>query len=154
MTSQQQQGAPQSYFGNTVYSPQFGTQPQYSGTQYQQQALNQYGQRTYNPTDPNAGLARQFSNQNLGNGRQQSPFGRQVPPGQQRLTDSPGSSQQSYSPAASLASQDTLVEGEEPPEQDSSKYSGNVVKRMVGLHVLVQAFFKDSITRARERNTR
>lgn len=43
---------------------------------------------------------------------------------------------------------------EEPPEKNPEKYSTNVAKRGQGLHVLVEAFFKENITRARDRNVR
>lgn len=43
---------------------------------------------------------------------------------------------------------------EEPPEKNPEKYSSNIAKRGQGLHVLVEAFFKENITRARDRNVR
>ncbi len=43
---------------------------------------------------------------------------------------------------------------EEPPEKTAQKFSENVIKRGQGLHALVEAFFKENITRARDRNIR
>lgn len=87
--------------GNQQYQQQqqqYGQQSQYAN--YQQPSVpsnQQFSPRGYNANDPNAGLARQFSNQNLGSNqpRQQSPFGRQpTPTGQQQ----PQQQQQQHQP--------------------------------------------------------
>ena len=171
-------GGQQNYFGgnqNPQYQQQtqqaqqqqYGQQQQgqYSNYQQQQQnfASNQaYTGHGYGANDPNAGLAHQFSNQNLGGNqqRQQSPFGRQPTPTsqtqQQQGRSGTGGGQQYGSLLSPSGSSGSLQPNpdEKPPEQDFDKYSSNVAKRVIGLHVHVQAFFKDNITRARERNTR
>ena len=43
---------------------------------------------------------------------------------------------------------------EEAPEKNPDKYSSSVLKRGQALHVLVESFFKENITRARDRNVR
>ena len=43
---------------------------------------------------------------------------------------------------------------EQPPEKIPEKYSSNIVKRGQGLHALVESFFKENISRARDRNIR
>lgn len=155
------------YFVTPPYQPAYGQpqqQVQYQG-QYQQQALanpqqsytQQQRQGGYPPNDPNSGLAHQFSNQNLGSAqRQGSPFARQPSPNQKART---GGSQPHYgsflNPSMSPSNnqpQETVVD--EPPEKNPEKYSSNVAKRGQGLHVLVEAFFRENITRARDRNLR
>lgn len=42
----------------------------------------------------------------------------------------------------------------EMPEKNRDKYSPNIQKRGQGLHALVEAFFKENISRARDRNVR
>ena len=188
-----------SYSGqNASYFPTGGYQPQYSQSQspYQQQqyqgqfqyqsqqpnlstpqpSYQQPRQGTYSAQDPNSGLARQFSNQNLGAPpRQPSPYGRQPSPssrlyanGQQPQQQQQGRNQQSYasnqqsqssllsplSPSISNGSGQLSLAVEEPPEKSMDKYSSNIQKRAQGLHTLVQAFFTENITRARDRNIR
>lgn len=48
----------------------------------------------------------------------------------------------------------TAAVSDEPPEKNPEKYSVNVGKRGQGLHVIVEDFFKQNITRARDRNVR
>ena len=55
-------------------------------------------------------------------------------------------------PAADGSSQSAPLEV--PPEKNPDKYSPNIGKRGHGLHALVEAFFKENITRARDRNLR
>jgi protein-serine/threonine kinase len=171
------------YFSNNLYQAQYAQpqpQQQQQAQQQQQQQQHQQQQGQYsnqyqqgitpqsqrqgglNTNDPTTGLARQFSNQNLGSSqqRQLGPFNRQPSP---NTTSRPRTgdlrSQQSYGStlSPSLVQPGGLGQSgamEDPPEQNFDKYSSNVAKRVVGLHVHVQAFFKDNISRARERNTR
>lgn len=182
---------------NGSYFPSGGYQAQYSQpqtpyqapNQYQYQAQPQYQQQNvlapqpsyqqrqngYNANDPTSGLARQFSNQNLGTPqRQASPFARQqsprlYPTGQQtqgqltRNQHSFTSNQSNVSNALTPSlSNGSLSAGslyvappeEQPPEKDPGKYSSNIVKRGQGLHALVESFFKENISRARDRNVR
>lgn len=158
-------GAGGGYFMNPPYQPAYGQPPQqvqYQG-QYQQSVASpqpsypQQRQGGYPPNDPNSGLAHQFSNQNLGTAqRQSSPLVRQPSPGQRPRT---GGNQPHYGnllspsvPVPNSQSQQPVVD--EPPEKNPEKYSSNVGKRGQGLHVLVEAFFKENITRARDRNLR
>ena len=154
------------YFMTSQYTQQYGQQQQnqYQG-QYQQQNLPSpqpsYQQRQggYNTNDVTTGLAHQFSNQNLGSAqRQGSPFGRQPSPSQRSRTAG-ATGQQNYGnhltppiPGHSNSSQSSI--SDEPPEKDPDKYSSNVAKRGQALHALVEAFFKENIGRARDRNLR
>ena len=89
--------------------------------------------------------------------RQPSPFGRQPSPNNQQSARFPLPQQYgnmlSPSSAGGESSPSTMID-ERPPEQAFDKYSSNVAKRVVGLHMHVEAFFKDSIVQARERNQR
>lgn len=161
-------GAPSQggYFVNTSLQPQYGQQSSnLYAAQYQQQqstAQGNYSQRQggYNPNDPTSGLARQFSNQNLGSSqRQGSPFGRQPSPSSQRPRTAGASGQQSYGNHLTppIPGADGRAEKEEdvkPPEKNPDKYSSNVTKRGQSLHALVEAFFRENISRARDRNVR
>jgi len=163
--------------------PQF--QGQYQHQQYQppqqnlaapQASYQSQRQTGYNTQDPNSGLARQFSNQNLGtpqrlpspygpSPRQSSPNTRQYPNGQQPTTQQNRnqvnyvSNQQLQSslltpPVTNGSGQSLSTSIEEPPEKNVSKFSINVQKRGHGLHALVEAYFKENISRARDRNIR
>ena len=187
-------GAGGGYFPTTTnYQTQYNQaqspyqQPQYQQAQYQPQyqqqnlaapqpSYQQQRQAGYSTNDPTSGLARQFSNQNLGTPqRQPSPFARQpaspnprlYPNGQQsQVHQNRGqqnqqahtSNQQNQSgmlsPAPPAAGSTSLVVPEDPGEKTPEKYSANVPKRVHGLHATVETFFKENISRARERNTR
>jgi len=159
---------PQSYFPNSAPQPysaqQYGQQASYNAGQYQPAAgATQYSQRSYSTNDPNAGLARQLQNQHLSAGRQAPGYGRQTPPaaGAQARPRTGGANGQAQGGLLSVPGQPSSSNGQyssaeslDPPAPDSSQYSDNLQKRMVGLHIVVEAFFKDNITRARERNIR
>ena len=154
------------YFTNNQFQPQYVQQQQHQQsqypTQYQQQGLqspqpsySSQRQGGYNTNDPTTGLAHQFSNQNLGTSqRQGSPFGRQPSPNQ--LSRQASASQQSYGShlTPTMSSSSASSQPEDPPEKNPDKYSPNIVKRGTGLHVFVEAFFRDNIDRARDRNYR
>lgn len=193
----------QSPFGgpNGSYFPSGGYQAQYSQPQTSYQQPNQYQyqpqpqpqyqqqnvlapqpsyqqrQTAYNVNDPTSGLARQFSNQNLGTpqrqgspfARQQSPSSRLHPTGQQnqgQLARNQHSFASNFSNNSTTLtpslSNGSLAGGslygaapeEQPPEKNPEKYSSNVAKRGQGLHALVESFFKENISRARDRNVR
>jgi protein-serine/threonine kinase len=140
---------------NTYQAPR-AQQPMYSN-QFQAQSLQQPGQPGYRggfaTNDPNSGLARQFSNQNLGSSqRQPSPFGRHPSPvpGRPR-TGGAGGHLGIPSPGNVLSPSGVPIE---PPEPDPEKYSNNIQKKLSGLHVFVKTFFEDNVNRARERNAR
>ena len=155
---------------NDMYRSQYAHPPQSQyQNQYQQQNLPSpqpsYQQRQpgYSSNDPNSGLAHQLSNQNLaGAQRQTSPYGRQPSPVSRPRTG--GAHQQQghgnhLMPSSSTSnlsnlSASTVAVNDEPPEKNPEKYSVNVGKRGQGLHVIVEDFFKQNITRARDRNVR
>lgn len=151
------------YFFNNQYQPQYTQQQGQYSNQYHQQNLPPplaYTQRQ--ATYVNEPLARQFSNQNLGsNQRQASPFGRHPSPNQRPRTGG-ATNQQTYDPNTRLLA--PLVPGTatsastavacDPPERDVEKHSSNVGKKVSALHLVVDAFFKNNINRARERNQR
>lgn len=176
------------YFPTGAYQAQYSTpqspyaqnQGQFQGqyqTQYQQQGLAtpqpsyQQRQPAYNSNDPTSGLARQFSNQNLGApqrqpsplNRQPSPNSRFFPNGQPlqgqatRNQQSYVSNQQNQSSLLTPATADGGAQSamnEVPPEKNPDKYSANISKRTQGLHVIVESFFRENIKRARDRNLR
>ena len=151
------------YFITSPYQPQFSHQ---QPNQYQQSNVaapqGAYQQRPggFNANDPTSGLARQFSNQNLGSSqRQGNPFGRQPSPSSQRPRTTGGGGGQPYGnhlspPIGGAGGRSENEEDERPPEKNAEKYSTNITKRGQGLHVLVEAFFKENISRARDRNIR
>ena len=156
--------SPGGYFPPTFQQQQYGQQqqqPQYAN-QYQhsiQSPQPSYQQRPGYPSDPTSVLTRQFSNQNLGPQRHGSPLGRQPSPSGQRNRTGTGQGQHTYSshltpPIAGADGKAEAQEEEKPPEKNPDKYSPNVVKRGQGLHALVETFFKENITRARDRNLR
>lgn len=160
------QQSPGGYFMNgPSYQSQYG-QNQHAQYQNQYQSPNlQTPQSSFQPrpgyaSDPTSGLARQFSNQNLGsNQRQASPFGRQPSPSNQRPRNGAGSAQNNYGshltpPATGADGKSEPDPNQRPPERNPDKYSQNVQKRGQALHASVEAFFKENITRARERNLR
>ena len=153
------------YFGNSQYAAHYGQSQQQNlyANQYQQQNSLQSTfsprQSNFNPNDPTAGLTRQFSNQNLGTGQRGSPQYRQASSQQQQRPAGP-SSQASYNShlasatPAQGASGQSHVAVQAPPQKTSDKFSSNICKRGQGLHVFVEAFFRDSIDRTKERNAR
>ncbi|MCJ1223582.1 hypothetical protein MMC12_000225 [Toensbergia leucococca] len=155
------------YFMNNPYQPQYSQQQQaHYQNPYPQQHVSspqpsyqQQHQGGFVTNDPNSGLARQFSNQNLGSAqRQGSPFGRQPSPSQRPRTAGATAQQNNNNhlapPVPSQSTQTLSVNSDEPPEKNIEKYSPNVAKRGQGLHALVQSFFTDHISRARDRNLR
>ena len=172
----------QSPYGNQAggYFSQY-SQPQQPMSTYQTQGQGQYQnqfqgqnlaapqpayqqrQNGYNMNDPTSPLAHQFANQNLGAPqRQGSPFGRQASPNARLYSNNQQAGlQQSRSQQNVLTppAQDTTGRSlsptiEEPPEKNPDRYSSNIVSRGQNLHAFVETFFKENITRARERNKR
>ncbi|KAL8817161.1 MAG: hypothetical protein Q9223_003961 [Gallowayella weberi] len=157
-------GAPSGgYFNNPIsYQSQYGSQQrsQYHN-QFQspnpQPPQSSYQQRPGYNNDPTSGLARQFSNQNLGsNQRQASPLARQPSPNNQRPRNAAAPGQGTYGSHLALSINGTSGPASEdrPPERNPDKYSPNLQKRGQALHASVESFFKENITRARERNVR
>ncbi|KAF2842427.1 kinase-like protein [Patellaria atrata CBS 101060] len=137
------------YFANNAYQQ----------AAYAQSNQNFQGpQAAYRPQtgyDATSGLAHQFANQNLGgSGRSGSPYGRQPSPGNQRPRTAGASGQQySYSNAPPTPKGPTIHD-DTVPERDTTPYGNNVIKKSKAQSTLVHAFFKDSVTRARDRNAR
>ena len=154
------------YFSNPPSQYQYGQQQQYPQYQNGYQSPNfqapqsSYQQRPGYGADPTLGLVRQFSNQNLGsNQRQASPFGRQPSPSNQRPRNQAGPGQAMYgshlaAPGTGKDGRSESEQNERPPERNPDKYSTNVQKRGQALHAAVEAFFRENISRARERNAR
>ena len=182
------------YFPTGAYQAQYSTpQTSYPMNQSTMTQMGPYGypqqnlaapqpsyqqrQTGYNVNDPTTGLARQFSNQNLGTPqRQPSPLNRQPSPNprfypngqptqvqQTRNQQIYATNQQSQSslltpPATGSGNHTPSPSTEDPPPKNAEKYSegssNNVNKRVQGLHALVEAFFKENIVRARDRNVR
>ncbi|KAL8998015.1 MAG: hypothetical protein Q9169_002855 [Polycauliona sp. 2 TL-2023] len=159
-------GAPATagYFNNPMpYNSQYGQQQQHNQYQNQypapipQAPQSSYQQRPAYNNDPTSGLARQFSNQNLGsNQRQASPLVRQPSPNNQRPRNPAGQGHSTY--GNHLTPQINGTSGtesdERPPERNPEKYSSNLQKRGQVLHASVESFFKENISRARDRNIR
>lgn len=148
--------APQGYFMQNHYPPNYPAQPQ--GNDY----LNPYQPRSNTPgtNDPNTGLAHQFSHQNLGGAaRAQAYNSRNPSPAQRpRTAGAPGqpSSYASYPNApvpssTSAAPEDFFTRA---PERNPDKYGSNANNNQVKCSKLAADFFKDSVRRARERNQR
>lgn len=150
--------APYSQPQQVQYQGQY--QQQHSPSSPQPSFQQQQRQGAYVTNDPTSGLAHQLSNQNLGGvQRQGSPFGRQPSPNQRPRTGGGTQPQQTYGnllvpPVPTTNSQVQSSSTDEPPEKNPEKYSANVAKRGQGLHALVEAFFRENITRARDRNMR
>ncbi|KAL9614255.1 MAG: hypothetical protein Q9204_008845, partial [Flavoplaca sp. TL-2023a] len=155
--------SPAGYFNSPMaYQSQYGQQQnnQYQ-SQYQapnlQAPQSPYQQRPPYNNDPTSGLARQFSNQNLGsNQRQPSPLVRQPSPNNQRPRNAAGQSHNTYGNhlTPSINGTSGTESDERPPERNPEKYSSNLQKRGQVLHASVESFFKENISRARERNIR
>lgn len=155
--------APQSagYFMPNQYQQY---QPQ-GGPDYNQGPHAGYGQRSNTPgTDPNVGLAHQFSHQNLGGpggpGRA-SPYAPRGPSPAQRPRTAGSSGQQqrdaynSYhnNPMPPQAGR-TDQAFQTAPERNPEKYGQNANNNQKKCSQLAADFFKDSVKRARERNLR
>ena len=159
-------GAGGGYFGNAQYQPQYAQtqQNQYAG-QYQQQNIQPsqapFSQRQggYAPNDPTTGLARQFSNQNLGSGqRQGSPYIRQPSPNQRPRTGG-ATGQPSYGnhltlPIPGGGNSSQALSSQDPPEQDPNKYADNISKKVTGFGLFIKEWFKTKAEGTRNRNAR
>lgn len=146
----QQQTAPSPMTQNTASFPSNPAFPAQRGTYPQ----------TYDPTSP---LTHQFANQNLGGPqRQGSPFARQASPVPRAYNASPAANGQPPRSPHGLPSpaldgpgrSPSLVAEIEPPNKMPGKYPPGITKRGQNLHAFVETFFKENISRARERNKR
>lgn len=148
-----------SNYGNAGY---FMNNPYPSQYQQQLNAPTPGGYRS--PLSPGGyidgtnGLAHQFSHQNLGGvpQRTNSPYARQPPTAHRpRAAGPPGTQQHgsSLSPQSSHQSHHN-VHDDGKPERDPERYSDNVYKRAKVSTGLVNAFFKESVQNAKDRNKR
>ncbi|KAI6713037.1 hypothetical protein JHW43_004408 [Diplocarpon mali] len=154
--------APSGFFMNNPYPPNYPQQPPPASSGYQQapqapQAT--YQQRPAPLVDTTNGLAHQFSHQNLGGGRQ-SPYGsRQPSPGQRPRTAGAGGQQSGYNsylnaPMPAAPQQQNWPEFQPAPERNPDKYGPLTHTNQKKCGSLAEAFFKDSVKRARDRNVR
>lgn len=166
-SSQQQQPqpystgfAPSGYFMNNPYPPSYPQQPPASNYQAPQAPQASYQQRPAptNPNDATNGLVHQFSHQNLG-GRA-SPYGgaRQPSPSQRPRTAGATGQQAGYNNYLNApmpaAPQQNWPEFQPAPERNPDKYGPLTQTNQKRCAQLAEAFFKDSVRRARDRNVR
>lgn len=153
--------APSGYFMNNTYAPSYPQQPSNAAYQAPQAPQASYQQRSNAPlNDATNGLVHQFSHQNLGGGRQ-SPYGqqRQPSPAQRPRTAGASGQQPSYGymnapmPPPAVPQQ-TWPEFQPAPQRDSDRYGPNAQNNNTKCKTLAEAFFKDSVKRARDRNLR
>jgi protein-serine/threonine kinase len=153
--------APSGYFMNNPYPPSYPQQPPASNYQAPQAPQASYQQRPAptNPNDATNGLVHQFSHQNLG-GRA-SPYGgaRQPSPSQRPRTAGATGQQVGYSnylnaPMPAAPQQQNWPEFQPAPERNPDKYGPLAQTNQKRCAQLAEAFFKDSVRRARDRNVR
>ena len=153
--------APPGYFMNNPYPPNYPQQPPAATYQAPQAPQASYQQRSNAPlNDVTNGLVHQFSHQNLGGGRQ-SPYGQRQPSPAQRPRTAGAPAQQagygSYLNApmpSQPAQQQSWPEFQQAPERNSEKYGSVTQSNNTKCKTLAEAFFKDSVKRARDRNLR
>ncbi|PVH74753.1 kinase-like protein [Cadophora sp. DSE1049] len=164
--AQQQQSygtgfAPSGYFMNNPYPPNYPQQPPSSSSSNYQQAPQapqaSYQQRPAPVADATNGLVHQFSHQNLG-GRA-SPYGnRQPSPGQRPRTAGATGQQAAYNSYLNApmpsAPQQNWPEFQPAPERNPDRYGSLAQTNQKKCASLAEAFFKDSVKRARDRNVR
>ena len=134
---------------------QYGAAAAYGTNQYPYGAAQTINQAAFNGNDPTAGLTQHFSQQNLGTPRQGNAYPQQRP---RTGGNQNGQPQGAHLGVPGTTSRPAATDNEGPiPNggyKDPGIYSDNVVKRVTGLRIIIEAFFKDNITRARERNVR
>ena len=156
---QQPYGAPQyahaqpGYFqGQEQYAPQYAAQAHDSRNAQYQPRSNTPG------TDPNQGLAHQFSHQNLGGAQRNAAYARGPSPSQRPRTAGSGGQQVpiNYANAPPVPSQTSapVPEFQQAPERNPDRYGPNANSNQKKCSQLAADFFKDSVKRARERNQR
>jgi len=135
-------------------------QPGYQQAPQAPQAI--YQQRSAAPNnDATNGLVHQFSHQNLGGAGRNSPYGSRQPSPSQRPRTAGATGQQtgygSYlnAPMPSQNSQQqNWPEFQIAPERNPDKYGPSAQNNQTKCRTLAEAFFKDSVKRARDRNLR
>ncbi|KAI9722298.1 MAG: Cobalt uptake protein cot1 [Candelaria pacifica] len=148
------------YFMNNPYPPQYQQQQNQYAQQNLQSPQASYQQRQggFPNNDGTNGLVHQFSHQNLGGApRQGAGYGRQPSPNQRlRPGATNGQSQHSghLAPPAPSHGSHNNNSSDDLPERNPDKYSPNLRHRGTHVHEKVQAFFKENVQRARDRNAR
>lgn len=148
---------------NNQYPPNnYLQQPASATYQAPQPPQASYQQRSNAPmNDATNGLVHQFSHQNLG-GRQ-SPYGQRQPsPSQGPRPRTAGATGQQASYGSYLnapmpqqaAQQQNWPEFQTAPERNGDKYGSVAQNNNTKCKTLAEAFFKDSVKRARDRNLR
>lgn len=164
----QQMGQSSGQNYNQQYQAQgnyFPPQSQSYSQQYQQGGPNDYlnAQNSYprsgTPTDPNGGLAHQFSHQNLGGAARAGSQG--YAPRGPSSSSRPRTSGSSHQSAGSHQQHPPMpstgprpAEFQAAPERTPEKYGTNANNNQKKCSQLAADFFKDSVKRARERNLR
>ncbi|RKF81247.1 Serine/threonine-protein kinase cot-1 [Golovinomyces cichoracearum] len=151
--------APSGYFMNNHHPQPHNQNPQSPGyRQTQQSHLNTYQQRpTQNHvTDTTNGLVHQLSHQNL-RGRSNQQINTQASSPRPRTAG--GSAQTGYgnylnAPMPNSPQQQKLPEFRPVPERNPDKYGPIAQTNQKKCSQLAEAFFKDSVKRARDRNVR
>lgn len=151
--------APAGYFMNNPYPPSYPQQPPPSNYQQPPQPPQpSYQQRATPAHDATNGLVHQFSHQNLG-GRV-SPYGaRQPSPSQRPRTAGAAGPQAGYgsylnAPMPTAQQQQNWPEFQPAPERNPEKYGPIAQTNQKKCSQLAEAFFRDSVKRARDRNVR
>lgn len=158
---QQQQNQPYGYAPQGYFMP---TQQQYPAAYPGQQPMpshhqdfaQAYGQASSNSTgasnDPNTGLARQFSHQNLGGAGGYGSRG--ASPTAAGSGQIPNYSYLNAPMPNQAGSKVSSADFEVAPERNPDKYGTNANNNQKKCSQLAADFFKDSVKRARERNQR
>ncbi|PHH77350.1 hypothetical protein CDD82_3554 [Ophiocordyceps australis] len=154
---------PQGYFaaGSADYPPQYAPPhhavPDYHNSPYQPRS------NTPATSDPNVGLAHQFSHQNLGgvSARPAANYaGRGPSPSQRPRTAGPSGQSAHYAaymnapPVPQPQGAAAIHEFQQAPERNPDRYGPNANSNQKKCSQLATDFFKDSVKRARERNQR
>lgn len=111
------------------------------------------------PTDPNTGLAHQFSHQNLGGAARAAPYPPRGPGSAQRPRTAGATGQQpgpyaGYNNIPLPSQVPSQASFQAIPERNPDKYGSNANSNQKKCSQLAADFFKDSVKRARERNQR
>ncbi len=147
------------YFMNNPYPPQYQQQQNHYAQQNLQSPQASYQQRQggFANNDGTNGLVHQFSHQNLGGAaRQGAGYGRQPSPNP-RPKPGPTNGQSQYSGHLSppvTGGSHLNQASDDLPERNPDKYSSNLKSHGTSVHERVQAFFKENVQRARDRNAR
>lgn len=153
--------APSGYFMNSPYTQNFNQQPPSPGYQQSQQThLNSYQQRPALGvnTDTTNGLVHQFSHQNLGGRTNPHVSNQQVSSPRPRTAGGPGQGHSCYGGYMNMQvpnmAQQNLPEFRPAPERNPDKYGQITQTNQKRCSQMAEAFFKDSVKRARDRNVR